>query len=134
MAVMKLLERSFTDGDEFHYGMCEGWDDAAAEFARDIGYVLVGHPPINTTYLGKVIPDIERPPLGYIERDHRIVDDTERLVAASHTAYEVLRSGTWATVRFAARRDKPGDVVYPDGRVIPLARAVALSATSRAER
>lgn len=112
------------DEAEFHAGCCIGWDDAAAEMAREYGYRLIGHPPTKKTKIGKVEYDFYFPPLPYLERDHRIVDDTELLLAAPWTPYEQLRSGTWATIRFAVRRDKPGTAFYPDGTPHDLNRIV----------
>jgi hypothetical protein len=127
LSVAKLIEDCFEPDSEFHYGRCIGWDDKAAAIARSVGYRLIGHPPTDRRQIGRVIPDIELPPLPYLERDRRLVDATRKLLAAPHTPYEVLRSGTWATVRFAVRRGKPGQLVKPDGTVIPIERAVSVT-------
>lgn len=54
----------------------------------------------------------EKPPL---ERNHDIVDTVEWLIACPAQKREVLRSGTWATIRYA--RKKLGEskilIIYP---------------------
>jgi len=50
-------------------------------------------------------------------RNRKIVADAQWLLAAPAEEQEILRSGTWATIRYA--RKKPGmnvTVVYPSGR------------------
>ena len=113
------------DEAEFHHGCCVGWDAIAAEIARGYGYRLIGHPPTVTTKMSAIINDHNFPPLPYLERNHRIVDDTEMLLAAPYTPYEQLRSGTWATIRFAVRRGKPGTAFFPDGNPHDLDRIVS---------
>lgn len=139
VSVTRLLREYFESGAQFHHGcnclakpggeVITGWDDIAAHLARDIGYVIVGHPPTDRSKLhpDRIVNDIELSPLPYLERNHRIVDDTLRLIAAPVTHYEVVRSGTYATVRWAVRRGKPGDLVKPLGTVIPIERAVSVN-------
>ena len=128
--VIELLSEFYTEGSVLHHGKCIGWDDQAARFARVLGYRLAGHPPIMTSKVCSVVSDFEYPPLNYIERDHRIVDDTQLLIAAPHTMHEILRSGTWATIRFAVRRRKPGFVVWPNGELTELHRSVSTGGLS----
>lgn len=123
--VIEMLFELFDEGAQFHYGCCINRDDQAARIAKTFGYKLMGHPPRDKSKVGSVVNDFNYPELPYLERNHRIVDDTRLLIAAPITSYEVLRSGTWATVRFAVKRKKPGFVVYPDGEFSPLERTVS---------
>lgn len=109
----------------FHHGCCIGWDDQAARFARLLGYRLIGHPPMNTEKMCSVVNDENFPPDGYISRDHHIVQVSRILIAAVKRNHEELRSGTWATVRYAAKIGRPGLVVWPNGDLTPLERAVS---------
>jgi len=53
-----------------------------------------------------------RPPL---VRNRDIVDATDMLIAAPATRKEVLRSGTWATIRYAKKMKKWIYIIYPSG-------------------
>ena len=55
----------------------------------------------------------EKPPL---VRDKDIVDFSDFLIACPD-GKEKLRSGTWATVRYARKQGKKIFIVYPDGTV-----------------
>lgn len=46
-----------------------------------------------------------------LERNHVILDHTDYLLAFPKTRKEVLRSGTWATIRYAKKRDLPLKIV-----------------------
>lgn len=50
-----------------------------------------------------------------IDRNHQTVDKCNAVVAAPNESNEVLRSGTWATIRYARKMKKPLYIVYPDG-------------------
>lgn len=89
---------------EFHHGMCIGADEQAEEFIRRCfpSVRIVGHPPINRRYIStKCAPHRILPPREYIARNHKIVDASDVLVATPR-GKEELRSGTWATIRYAS--------------------------------
>lgn len=50
-----------------------------------------------------------RPPL---VRNHLIVDSIDILIACPAQDHEVLRSGTWATIRYARKTGKPTHIIY----------------------
>lgn len=60
---------------------------------------------------GQVIAEPEAP----LNRNRKIVDDGEQLIACPGTYEEELRSGTWATIRYAKRNHKPVTIIWPDG-------------------
>lgn len=94
----------------FVHGGCIGADDEADVMAAGLGIYRVIYP---STHLRKRVPDavlrsrgpcvihMARPPL---QRNPLIVAACERLLAAPAQAREVLRSGTWTTVREGRRR------------------------------
>ena len=93
-------------GSEFHHGLCIGADDEAAQIAYAVGYKIIAHPGIvhpsksgsfahNDQVLERKLPLI---------RNHDIVDAVNELYAAPKESREVLRSGTWATIRYARKR------------------------------
>ena len=61
----------------------------------------------NTTY------SVAKP----LVRNHVIARRCDYLIAAPATAKEVLRSGTWATVRYARRANKSVIILLSDGGV-----------------
>ncbi len=54
----------------------------------------------------------EQPPL---KRNKNIVNSSDRLIATPKEDHEVLRSGTWSTIRFARRMRKPLLIINPNG-------------------
>lgn len=68
-------------------------------------------------YMGKH-PDVEvrQVPGGYLKRDDAIVKESNELVAFPRTAREILRSGTWATIRRARKAGVPVRLFPLEGR------------------
>jgi predicted Rossmann fold nucleotide-binding protein DprA/Smf involved in DNA uptake len=85
-----LLERP---GNEWHHGAAEGADTEAAALVGEftLAWVVVPHP-------GGADP---------LWRNRELVALCDLLVAAPETDQEVVRSGTWATVRYARHVGKP---------------------------
>ncbi|MCK5600711.1 hypothetical protein KAR91_02510 [Candidatus Pacearchaeota archaeon] len=99
---LKVLQR---DGvTELHHGDCLGADVQAHRLALSLGIKVVIHPPTNSTNRAycrgakKVLEDKE-----YLERNHDIVDACDVLFVAPFTNTEQMRSGTWATFRYAKK-------------------------------
>lgn len=106
---------------EFHHGDCVGSDATAhAAVAGGTDALVVVHPPTDTkksvgTKASRRIRVLRPKP--YLSRNHDIVDACDRLVATPSGVDEVLRSGTWSTVRYARKVGKPITFVWPDGTV-----------------
>ena len=103
--------------EELHHGCCVGADYTAHEMGQALGYKIVKHPPDNTCKMAECIGGEEWKPKPYLDRNHDIVDATVMLVAAPKERHEQLRSGTWATVRYATKKNRPITFVWPDGSV-----------------
>lgn len=101
-----------TDGSEFHHGDCVGADEEADAIAHSLHLNVVIHPPANPR-LRAYCSGTVLPAKGYIARNHDIVDSTDVLVATPKEADEVLRSGTWATVRYARKVGKTVWIALP---------------------
>lgn len=97
--------------EEARHGDCVGAD---AEFHHialtDAVRRIVIHPPTNERYRafcegGTFGPTevVILPPKPYLVRDHAMVDAIDILLATPLTKREILRSGTWATVRYAKK-------------------------------
>lgn len=110
---------------EFHHGDCIGADDEAATIACEIGFHVIAHPgypkgkETDTTFRafnphsGQILEAKE-----FIKRDHDIVDVSEYLIAAPHSDSELVRSGTWTTVRYARKVGRTIGFVYPNRRMV----------------
>lgn len=101
----------------FHHGDCVGADFQAATIAKSQGYYIIGHPPTDTKLKGYFPYGEFMEPLPYLERNRNIVGSAETVVAAPAEPVEVLRSGTWATARYAEAMGRKLYIVLPDGTV-----------------
>lgn len=87
---------------EFHHGDCIGADAEAHLFMENFSWIEIHvHPPVNSKARAWCKSDCEYRPLPYLKRNHAIVEACSMLIAAPFTDQEQLRSGTWATVRYA---------------------------------
>ncbi len=118
-ARVKILLQKYNIGEcEFHHGDCVGADAEANEIAYGIGMPVVLHPPDNPTLRAfctdavKLMHEEKK----YLVRNHDIVDDTHLLIGTPFFYNEILRSGTWATIRYGKKKDNYAVyVVWPDG-------------------
>lgn len=121
-------------GRRFVHGDCIGADAEAAEIAARLGYDVECRPCDLRGH--RAFSPVSRQvaePLPPLERNREIVRDGDVLVACPGEFREVLRSGTWATVRFARRERKALWLVLPDGRVLVEDARVALIAAKRCQ-
>lgn len=103
---------------ELHHGDCIGADAEAHDIAIYFSSTdVVIHPPLIQTKRAFKTACEYRDPKPYLDRNHDIVDETKLLVATPKSAQEELRSGTWATIRYAVRKKKDVYIVFPDGSV-----------------
>ena len=56
-------------------------------------------------------------PIAPLKRNHKIVDDVDILIACPKGFEEELRSGTWATIRYANKIKKEVYIIFPDGSI-----------------
>lgn len=92
-----LIDRTLAAMTEFHHGAAVGADDqAAAEVMfRRFKVREVPHRPEHHTSEA------------LLARNREIVDAADLLIAAPESDKEELRSGTWATVRYARQKGIP---------------------------
>lgn len=113
--VFKLL--SIRGGVELHHGDCVGADAAAHNIAEILQFRIVGHPPTNSSKRAFCEFDEVHPRADYLVRNQHIVGATSILVACP-SGPEVLRSGTWATVRVARKLGRRIIIIPPDGNTV----------------
>ncbi len=98
--------------NDFHHGDCIGADAEAHDIAKALGYTIYMHPPTNGK--ARAYKDgFALKALPYLKRNQDIVNSSHLLIAAPATQKEVIRSGTWATIRYARRNNKPIFVLEP---------------------
>lgn len=89
--------------DHEFYGLIKGWSSS----------LVVGHPPINPKNRVFLEYNWSVKEKEYITRNHDIVKASQLIIAAPKETDSVLRSGTWATIRFALQMRKPMIIIYP---------------------
>ena len=94
---------------QFRHGDCVGADKEAHDIVRAMlpDCNIVVHPPIKGDKRAFCNADIVLATREYLDRNRDIVDCCDILIAAPKSAKEELRSGTWATVRYAKKSCKP---------------------------
>lgn len=113
----QLPQASF--GWWLHNGDCVGSDLQAAQIAyHHRRWSIWLHPPVRPEkrafidFYGNC--DAELP---YLDRDRVIVEKAQVLIATPKGHTEEQRSGTWYTIRYARRLQKPVMIITPDGRI-----------------
>lgn len=108
-----LVEFQARGAKEFHHGDCKGADAIAWWIAAHLGYWTIAHPGMDQTMRAFTNSDevrLAKPPL---DRNHDIVNVSDVLIATPSTAKEVLRSGTWATIRYARKANRQLELILP---------------------
>ena len=101
-------------GSTFHHGDCVGADAEAHDIARRLSYnKVVIHPPSNEKHRAYCKSAHVLKPKPFLKRNHDIVDASDVLIACPAQAYEVQRSGTWATIRYAKKKHIPVIMIGP---------------------
>jgi hypothetical protein len=112
--VRDILVSSFEIGAEFHHGDCKGVDVEAAAIAQELGYIVVGHPPVKTELRGYFNDDETREANGYFERNRDIVNDTQCLITVPWQMEHSDNGGTWYTYDYGIKKEKIVLVVWPE--------------------
>lgn len=97
-----------------HHGDCIGADDEFNTIAGKYCLVRIAHPSSNTPgkrAYGRCEVTLSAKPA--LERNHDIVDAADIMIATPKERREVLRSGTWATIRYCKKMGKIVHVIYP---------------------
>jgi nucleoside 2-deoxyribosyltransferase len=104
----------------FHHGDCIGADEQAHNLARALWFKVFIHPADDESRRAfcKALPERVSTPKPFLMRNKDIVDQTDVLIAAPKAMEEEVRSGTWATVRYARKLNRPIYICYPDGRLV----------------
>lgn len=111
-AVINFME-SLGAGHELHHGDCLGVDAEVAAAADQLGWRIVCHPPKTVETQAFYGGDEMREPLGYLQRDRNIVDETVMLLVVPLQNEWQPKGGTWYTHDYAVKKGKVVHIFYP---------------------
>lgn len=115
------LEAFSSPGCEFHHGGCVGGDTEASHILKAEEALLpvqvVCHPSNILSMTGKFFAHKIFPAKKPLDRNKDIVDSVTMLYVCPKSDHEELRSGTWATCRYARKRGVEVRIIWPDGSV-----------------
>jgi len=111
----KILNDMRDKYDTFVHGDCVGADEQAHRIAKALGYTIEIYPPKNSRLRAFCKGDIVHEPDDYLSRNRKIVDAIDFLIACPKQKKEILRSGTWATIRYARKKGKKILTICGDG-------------------
>jgi len=98
-----------------HHGDCVGADAQFHALARELGWSVLIHPPVDDSERARCIGDETREPLTHMKRNKAIVTEAAFMLAVSYDMTEQEYGGTWKTIRMARKAQKPLVIVFPDG-------------------
>jgi hypothetical protein len=101
-----------------HHGDCVGSDQQAHDIAVGLARIII-HPPLDKSKRAFCIGyDSILPAYEFLTRNKHIVRDSPGgLIATPRQDHEVLRSGTWQTIRYAMKLGRTVWIVFPNGSV-----------------
>ena len=105
-------------GDWFHHGDCIGADFEAHCIAKQIGYRVAIHPPLDVRRRAWCVGQRMYPQYEFLIRNTHIVLETDCMLAAPRKMVSELRSGTWHAIRYARKLERPLAIFWPDGSVL----------------
>ncbi len=96
------------------HGDCIGADKDFHDLCVAFNIKTEIHPPDKDIKRAFCKGDVIMQPLPYLDRNHNIVDSADVMLATPKTEHEELRSGTWATIRYARKKNKRIIVIRPE--------------------
>ena len=102
---------------EFHHGDCVGSDALAHQIVKNNypSISIVVHPPSQDILRAYCQGNRIERPRSYLVRNRHIVDQSDILIATPKEYVNILKSGTWATIRYAQKLSKRVIVIFPVG-------------------
>lgn len=100
---------------ELHHGDCIGVDAQVAQLASGLGLHITSHPPMDFRLRAYAPAHVVLEPKPFLIRNHDIVDVSGTVLVVPEQMEEIVRSGTWATFRYARKEGKRTIVIRPDG-------------------
>jgi len=101
--------------DEAHHGDCIGADKMFHDLCYNKKIKIIIHPPDCDKFRSFCKSEFILSPKSYLDRNKDIVNNTDILIAFPSSETEILRSGTWSTIRYARKNNKNILIIYPNG-------------------
>jgi len=116
-----MIHWTINSANTLRHGDCTGSDEEAFKIAKALGFLTYAYPASNVSerWLAKTKSDLVMVPLPALERNTIIVSESTILIATvqGFTSNQAqMRSGTWATVRYAKKEGIPFWLVNPLGQ------------------
>lgn len=115
LAVRSLLVALMPD--KVLHGGCVGADDDFDEIASEFQLPIGVYPSTVYSKWGKRRSPTVQSPQSPLVRNKLMAYSCNVLIATPKEYNEVIRSGTWATVRYARKYHKRIYLVFPDGSI-----------------
>lgn len=103
--IIKLLEEN--NIKEVRHGDCIGADTYFHNLCQNKNINIIIHPPHVSIMRSFCQSPYILKPKPYLDRNKDIVDNCDILIACPENDIEVMRSGTWSTIRYAKKMNKP---------------------------
>ncbi len=116
--VAHLLQKIVAEYDNVHahHGDCVGADSEFHYMCLNLDIPMTHYPCTLKSQRVHLPGAVEiRPPRAPLDRNKDIVRASNLVIATPKEKDEILRSGTWSTIRFAAKSGVPVILVSPDG-------------------
>lgn len=102
---------------ECHHGDCVGADKIIHDIVTKNKIKTVIHPPTYSANRAFCKGNIIKDKKDYLQRNKDIVNESDIIIAFPKTMYEVMRSGTWHTIRYTKKQSKALYIIYPNGKL-----------------
>lgn len=110
-----LLDHSDDKQRTFIHGDCIGADEEAFYIAAQLRYKTLSIPCDLHRQRAFTKSDIALKPMSPLSRNKIIVDSSNLLIACPAEDAEIMRSGTWSTIRYAKKQKRRLIIISPTG-------------------
>lgn len=130
--ILTIRGTYFASVHQVHHGNCIGADEEFHEIVRKIDPTMpiIVHPPIKQEKESSIAWNSNDTDTNviilvrkdYLKRNHNIVNASELMIVCPSEEEEQLRSGTWATYRYANKKHKHVFLIlpYPNSTEFPI--------------
>ena len=116
VSVMEFLKIDLTAA-VFHHGDCVGADAEAHDIAKEMGFVIVIHPPESVQHRAwSTGADLIVEEKTYLARNRDIVINSDILIGTPPTNHHISYGGSWYTIDYSKKIPRCQTfIIYPNG-------------------